>query len=387
VTFPPSRAILEPESWWIARRLQLVGTTLYYESGGAAPLRDESGRWRRDQRGRIAIEALAALPPETMYGRLVDLERRANETGDPIKPADGLAAFRELIDFVKTFGPVGLEAGRSFEVAVPQAEAWRRELEQTQWQRLGLEPPVETRRAILDTTVSRWQVVFPDPALVGPPQVHLNDTNPDLPWEERLGRGDGALLRDELGPVNGGLLSLVLDTLAKAIELTRALGEASVPDVRRCLENDYPLVLDPDRPVRDGDRIALDLRRALKPWRRYASPFRAPDRFDWLILGRLVLAATIDRQLWWTSVRVGLEDKASFRRSVRIGSLVEVAYLQLLEHIELRLHLGVGRCGYCGGPILNLRQGQQWHEPNCASAGRKRRSRAKAAAAVSTETD
>src|SRR5665811_1212809 len=99
-----------PEMWPTLEEVAINGTTLYYRLDTPAPLRDEAGRYRRDDRGRIAIEAFMALPLATMYGRLA-VYLGSVSSGDPAAEPDQArlkTAFEEIVEFVERFGPLGI---------------------------------------------------------------------------------------------------------------------------------------------------------------------------------------------------------------------------------------------------------------------------------------
>jgi hypothetical protein len=131
-----------------------------------------------------------------------------------------------------------------------------------------------------------------------------------------------------------------------------------------------------DYPTRSA--IALDWRTAnlgMKPADGWFRPFEVHEaQVDWVALGRMLLVEQISLQLSQTSIGVGLAgDTPAF--AWRIGSLLEVIYIQLYEHIRQHPGFGIGQCDYCGAPILRVRRVQRWHS-GCAPAGRQRESRA-----------
>ena len=149
--------------------------------------------------------------------------------------------------------------------------------------------------------------------------------------------------------------------------------------MRRCLEErPLPVVLAFPRPEQVNDPRplwtggGLCVRGATAP----RSPYERPEAIDWTLLGRIVLGAMIGRQLWWVSPRVGLTPTGRLVLTSTIGSLLEVTYLQLWEHVPQRLAVGHRALRLLqADAILNRRRRQAWHPRLCASAGRKRRSR------------
>jgi len=115
-------------------------------------------------------------------------------------------------------------------------------------------------------------------------------------------------------------------------------------------------------------------------------PFKAHrGQVDWETLGWSVLAQHLSRVLTWGALRVGLRGHRP-QLGWRVGSLVEVMYLQLLEHVTQHPDFGIGQCDYCGAPILRVRRQQRWHT-GCAPAGRQRESRATRKARLTTPPD
>lgn len=123
-------------------------------------------------------------------------------------------------------------------------------------------------------------------------------THDGLSWEARVRAGDDALWQDFLGPGQAGPLWHQQDDLRRILDLVGVLSSTSPA-------------------------------------------------------GRLALAAFLSEQLRWTGIGVGLDERRSLRARWTVGSLMEVIYLQLLEHVEERLAFGVGHCHICDGPILN----------------------------------
>jgi len=210
-------------------------------------------------------------------------------------------------------------------------------------------------------------------------------THDGLSWEARVRAGDDALWQDFLGPGQAGPLWHQQDDLRRILDLVGVLSSTS-PDrfaIRTAMGRlpgfgrynaEEPATRDP---VGWYWQDAMLPRRELgnRPW---APLHDHPTRVDWQTAGRLALAAFLSEQLRWTGIGVGLDERRSLRARWTVGSLMEVIYLQLLEHVEERLAFGVGHCHICDGPILNTRrQGPTRNVAHfgCSVVLRKRRQR------------
>lgn len=308
-------------------------------------------------------------------------------------------AFGELFDFVRTFGPIGFTWGRMFTVGNAVAERAEGQLAAERLERellaLGVEAGEARSRAGLVAASRRgrrWRVTFPAPGF-GTPEVHEARAYPERDWEERVGLGDDLLAQDYLGPGSAGQLWLEQDDLLRVLELVGALSEerkdaarlraatGGLPGVAR-----YPLhrgeAADPvDIDWRDADRRpGLDGRHVFAPFEQH------PATVDWVATARLSLAEYLSQRLGWAGLGVGLGARGLIRARWVIWSLLDVIYLQLLEHVEERLDFGIGTCTGCGGPILNTRRrGPMANVAHrgCGGAVRKRRERAARAEAAS----
>jgi hypothetical protein len=383
------------------------GIGLYYRLGPRQPIRD-GRRWRRDEQGRTALEAFGALPLAAMYGRLRDgyaawqalsIETRAAiVAADPERePTRWLEALRELVSFVKTFGPLGLDWARTFPVL---NRAGDQALDQLATKRM-----TEAMRSLggSDTnmpvirTPRLWNVVFPSPGFSGA-NVREVYSYPEESWNERVRLGDRMLNQDFLGAEPTGPLWNHQDDLRRVLRLVNVLAEADPsPFAIRDAAGALPGIGEYD--VRNyGAREPIDVRwnEAMRVVRdtggRRWAPFEEHSTWvDWPALGRLMLADYLSAQLAWTTVGAGIDGRGKIRTRWTPHSLMEVIYLQLLEHVEERLEFGVGWCANCGGPILRTRlkeQTQNRAHHGCAALLRKRRERARkrvaATAAAST---
>lgn len=374
-----------PESWHSVTGVVVRGTSVYYHLGFPRPLRDLDGRYHRDERGRVALEAFLGLPFEAMFDRLETYRRSligGNVEDDPARYRD---AFRELVSFVETFGPFGFDWGQTHQVLNLEADRLAKE----NWQLSLAAAGIDATGAPPSVGTPIWRLVFPE---LGQPflgQVDQVMTYPELAWDERVRLGDPRIPHDDVGMREAGPFAFVRRDLLATVRLADAVARRDRFELRDLIRT-FPRagVFDVrDYPTRSA--IALDWRTAnlgLKPADGLFRPFEVHEtQVDWVALGRMILVEQISLQLLRTSVGVGLAgDVPVF--AWRIGSLLEVIYLQLYEHIRQHPDFGIGACDYCGAPILRVRRLQRWHS-GCAPAGRQRESRAARKAATSVEPD
>ncbi len=395
--------VAPPYSWWVVEDLafgRTGGPSLYYRLGTRRPIRDDFGRWRRDAQGRTALEAFGALPVDAMIRRLVDGDDAWRATGDEQARAAVLAAdperenrhwravFEELVSFVETFGPLGFDWPRTFPVDNRKADRALDDLDRRKIREVlqaTRAPETASNRPFRDAR--EWQVTFRSPGF-SMPTVSQIRTMPTEPWEERVRAGDDALFQDFIGPGSAGPLWNHQDDLGRAIALVVALSEPEpkpfvvkdalgrLPGHGRYDARDYGL----------RDPVGIDWRDAMRPvrtprggwWRPFKEPH--PGQVDWVAAGRLGLAEYLSEQLAWIRTGVGLDDHNRFRSRATVGSILEIIYLQLLEHVEERLDFGIGACPHCAGPILRTRRSartQNRAHRGCGLVLRKRRERAR----------
>lgn len=349
----------------------------------------------RDKAGRTALEAFGSLPLGEMYGRLRageeawratdEATRAAIVAADPGRETQRwLTALTELVTFVSTFGPLGFEWSRTFRVRNGAAD---RAIDELNHRRTA-----DVMRAVGGSVdeqpfmrpARRWQFVFPSPGFLMS-DVREVHAFPGKTWAERVRLGDDALPHDFLGPELSGPLSGHQDDLKRVLDLVNVLS-ASEPNPHGIREAAGRLPGVAEYDVTDhGDRDPVDVRwrDAMRPARDMAgrrwSPFREHRaRVDWTTTGSMMLAEYLSAQLRWTTIEAGLDSSGRIRTRWTPHSLLEIIYLQLLEHVQERLEFGVGQCLHCGGPILRTRLSERTRNKahrGCAAVLRKRRQR------------
>jgi hypothetical protein len=398
-----------PFSWWTADKIVVAmdtGPSFFYVVGPRRPIRDQEGRWVRDSTGRMALEAFGALPLADMYRRLREGSEAWIASGDEAARSAIIAAdperesrrWREdldpLVRFVEQFGPLGFDWSRTRWVANPEADRALDEIDRRRIADVVRAAGGSVDAVRLESKRRAWQVIERGPGF-SIPKVSQAYVYPDLSWPERVLRGDVALDHDYLGLEPTGPLWNHQDDLRRALNLVKALGAAKPNrfDIRDAAGNmpgfgEYS--------VRDhGDRDPVDVR-----WRdamvqprdlggRLWAPFREHETaVKWVAAGRMMLAEFLSKQLAGTKIEVGLDEAGDYRTRWTPGSLLEIIYLQLLEHVEERLEFGVGDCPNCGGPILMTRRSPRTRNRGhhgCAAVLRKRRQREKARQGVTQD--
>jgi hypothetical protein len=355
--------------WWTVEDVAIsLGLNLYYRLG-RSPM---APRNVRDDLGRSVVEAFAALPMRAMADRLDTY--RAGLRDDPTSSWDGTGALQlvaQIVTFVKTFGPVGIGWGSEFAVRNDEADRLREQADVATWRVSGVDPSrVRSAKPPPYWAVNLWGHA---PGRVTLPQVQLQRWYPDRPWAERVELGDRALPHDSWLP-----LVAEHDELNKTLDLVEAIAEGDAFACRRAYRafysnDDLAISVVPSGPQQH------DLGRIIKgglPANGRVKPFRLLDhQLDWVALATFHVADLIGRQIDFALPRVSVSDRGTFEMHWRATSVLEVVYLELLEHVRHRASFGVGRCEGCGGPILRTRHkggtGNRWH-PGCQS-GRVRR--------------
>jgi len=379
----PETSIALPGMWPTVERVALNQTTLFYELGAPAPLRDESGRHRRDDRGRTALEAFLGLPLATMYGRLANYQGAAPAPDREVElgQAQLRAAFAEILRFVECFGPLGIGWSRTFRAYNREADRLAAENEELRVQLETLVDPSTQRQLPNLLQGGRlWHVVRPEVGSGPYAEVRPIRRFPGLSWEEQVKRDVGDIPHDRLGYMDAeGPLFATYEVLKETLELADSLASGDQFEIRHFLERstrfDRVYFVDREGPV---DPMAPNYGRAVRamfPGDNIWRPLKDHQtNVDWETLGWTILTHHLSRMLTWGALRVFLRGNRP-QLGWRVGSLVEVMYLQLLEQITAHPDFRMGHCDYCKAPILRVRREQRWHT-GCAPAGRQRESRA-----------
>jgi hypothetical protein len=218
-------------------------------------------------------------------------------------------------------------------------------------------------------------------------QVERARTFQGLPWKERVALGDDRLDYDDLALTEAGPLRVAHTDLGRALRLVEALSRGKAPEINKALAD-----FQQQRPLWVGERpadsfMAPDWRAVVRgptPADGWLMPFEDHStRIDWPKFGLQFLTKYLHDRLVETSIGVGLKD-GRLALGWMVGSLLDVIHLQLFDHLQRRAEFGVGKCDYCGAPILRVRHEQHWHS-GCAPAGRQRESRAARKAARNAE--
>jgi hypothetical protein len=357
-----TRNTLGPGNWWTVEEVALSPSlSLTYKLAR----RDGRPVELRDDRGRTLLEAFAALPMEQMAARLE--EHRAfgrAHPGSAWEQGPALAAIEELVAFIKRFGPIGVGWGAEFGIANPEADRLATELDETRWKALGWASALRATGTETDGnkfwTISFWGHA---PARGAVPAAIQRTAYPKLPWAERVRLDDDGLPHDYLLQVVDEYVDL-----GRTLSLVEAIARAERFACRRAIRafarnDDATWRLSKKAPA------GFDVAAAFKTNRagNQVQPFRLPEHeVDWVLLGTFVLADLISRQIDFAMPLVAVAGSAQIEARPQGTSLLELVYLELLEHVQLRPDFGVGQCRGCGGPILRTRRpgktGNGWHK-------------------------
>jgi hypothetical protein len=346
------------------------GLNLYYR------LTTRAGRPTEqvDRLKRRVLEAFGALPMDRM-SQDIDAYRLSlrGVEGAEWDAAHASTLITPLVEFVRTFGPIGIGWGGEFGVKNPVAARLRRDADRERLKRMGIDAEGETGRRSLGSefwTVSFWGHA---PGRGAVPDVRQRFWYPDQPWATRLRYEDEGIPHDFWPRIVDEHRDLIA-----TLELVEAIARR---DQFRC--RDAARVFHPGdnaefwvgepNPMRPSYGRAV---RGSVPSSGWLALFRVPThRVDWVVLGRGMLADLIARQIDFAMPLVDVSDDEVLGVRWQAKSVLEAVYLQLLDHVRRREAFGIGHCGDCEGPIMRTKPpgvtGNQWHQ-GC-QAGRVRR--------------
>jgi hypothetical protein len=355
-------------AWWGVENLAISGgLALYYQ----LTARTDNPSTLRDARGRTALEAFASLRFDDMAGAL-DRYRESlmGVAGSAWNQEPALAAIDPLVTFVRKFGPVGVGWGMEFTVLNPDADRVSGEFDRAR------RASGEFDQAMFrDLDQRSWTVSFwgHGPGRGAPrPSVQRQAARRELPWADRVRIDDDGLPKDHWR-------ALVTEhrDLMRTLELVEAIARADQYACRHAIRAFYPgdteLWVGPPMPFGSDPGRAIT---GFRPTSGRMRPFEVPaHQVDWVIYAKLLLAGLIGRQVDFAMPVVELAHSNHLGLSWRAASLLEVIYLELLDHVQRREAFGIARCRDCGGPILRTRRAEttrnRWH-PGC-QGGRVRR--------------
>jgi hypothetical protein len=363
-----SRA-LGPGAWWTVEDVALspaLGLTYRLDRREGRPAD------RRDGHGRTVLEAFASLPMEQMSERLEKYRGALRGRADSVWEQElALGAISEMVGFVRDFGPVGVGWGAEFGIHNPEADRLERELEQARFTALGFDPAAAGGLADPDEprfwTVSFWGH---GPGRGAIPSAIRHTTYPKLAWAERIRLDDPGLPHDYWLQIVDEYVALGR-TLSLVEAIARADPFACRKAMRAFARNDDVIWRLSDRAPKGFDRAsAFRANRAGTE----VKPFRLPEHeVDWVLLASFVLADLISRQIDFAMPLVAVRSRAQLEVRPQGTSLLEMVYLELLDHVQHRPDFGVGQCRACGGPILRTRRpgltGNGWHK-GCSRSAR-----------------
>jgi hypothetical protein len=360
---------LGPGAWWTVEEVALSPALgLTYRLGR----REGRPADRRDGHGRSVLEAFASLPMEQMSGSLEEYRASLRGRADSVwEQEPALGAISEMVGFVRDFGPVGVGWGAEFGIHNPEADRLEREMAEARLRALGFEPPPAASLADEDA-ISYWTISFwgHGPGHGAIPSAIRHATYPELAWAERIRLDDPGLPHDYW-------LQIVEEYVALGRTLT--LVEAIARDdwiacrkaIRAFAPNDDVTWHLSARAPKGFDRAS-----AFRPNRAgtQVKPFRLPKHeVDWVLLATFLLADLISRQIDFAMPLVAVWGRAQVEARPQGTSLLELVYLELLEHVQRRPDFGVGQCRACGGPLLRTRRpgltGNGWHK-GCSRSAR-----------------
>jgi hypothetical protein len=361
--------VVGPGAWWTVEEVALSPALAVTYGLGRREGRPAD---HRDSHGRNVLEAFASLPMEQMSERLEQYRASLRGRADSVwQQEPALAAIDELVVFVRDFGPVGVGWGAEFGIHNPDADRLERELEESRFRDLGIDPlaavPLEDGGARRYWTISFWGH---GPGHGAIPSAIRHATYPKLTWAERIRLDDPGLPHDYWLQIVDEYVALgrtltLVEAIARADPFAcRKAMRAFAPndDVTWSLSNGAPRGFDRASAFR-ANRAGTEVK-----------PFRLPEHeVDWVLLASFILADLISRQIDFAMPLVAVRGRAQLEARPQGTSLLEVVYLELLDHVQHRPDFGVGQCRACGGPILRTRRpgltGNGWHK-GCSGSAR-----------------
>ena len=313
----------------------------------------------RDARGRRALEAFTALDLPALEAELSSYGRGLGNAGNRAwDEAAAATQLHPLRDFVLTFGPLGVDWGSRFRIS---DASLRRLLRGSQPSSTATEPSnVRSRGNATRFAIASFR--GHGPGRLANPVVREGIAYPGLPHDERRYLDDDALAHDDWQAIDDATRDLRL-TLAIADAVARGSAAATREAMLAFLKDEnWEFDASPAGPWYTEYGAAITGYRPSDVFR----PFRLPShQVDWRALARRFLADLITRQIDFAVPLVQVDAAEEFAIRWRATAVLEVIYLQLLDHMTGRADFGIGTCKACRGAILRTRRPgpteDQWH--------------------------
>ncbi len=336
------------------------------------------GLRRTDARGRSLVEAFTALPLSQIRTSLDQVHPRSSGDGQ------WHSAPKQLVDFVRVFGPVGVDWGRQLAVSRPPgARAVSMERRPSPRRSSGLNA---TGQAVLDRL--EFNLADQGPAAGWAVRFELPMRRFATGVVERVQRAPETARRRRLAnaqwsPSGQDSIQALFDIwlqLRRALELAAGLADENEDRVRDAVQ---PLL--EGQPLHAKDPLrGIEWQTAINPAAFSEGPVYASEPkldADWLAVGRLAMADVVTMHLEFTYPTIVVREE-EVTLQWKVGSLVEAMYLQLLRHLVPRPRSAGFRrvtwCERCNGAVLATRRDEKvvnrWHT-GCSNAGRVARRR------------